>query len=315
MPGNNTDRIKIHNEIFNRVNSMIFANIVLNNCIDSIDYEAFKSIFEFNFYKYYNMISFDIKKSKFNILTYLISWNLQKTSEVFPEVFPRTNLNLIVNDFLILLHSLSSLDKITNKKSFLMFHGIILNFSNILINLISLYGDKKTEKLNTAFSCYNKNLSQILIKTIDIIYSELLKNQSLPTKQYQEALTSNLLIIAKMFFRIIKKLIEFSGDDYQDFMENDLDYHVSLLKTANFKLKEITAIENSQELVLNLKNVLFDYQENLVSVINTIYSKIKRMVTDEISLNILESIFESFESHNKLYFSGINCIGFITLSK
>ncbi len=294
--------------------SFIFCNLALNISLETIDYEAFTNFFDFNYQKYYKLFSVGVKKSEINFIPYLISWNLSKISEVHPEFFSKNKLNYIIQDFLSLINAFENQNGILNTGSYYINTNVLI--MNLLVNTIKFYGDKKTEKANTFLSPYNKIILDSLFRNTEKIYSNLVE------KNWDEEKTHSLLDLVAFYVRIVNKIIEYSADDFQEIIEEVLVYIVNLYCEIDIKLKEFIIYENEnkskkKELShLRKSDYLFNYKNHLISINNMIFSKINRIVKDELTEKILNSIINRVVNlNNETNFSSITCIGFIVLSK
>ena len=230
-------------------------------------------------------------------------------------------LYLIISDFISLNEiNISKLIIINNKDEDYIINTKI-NYTNIMINLIVQYGDKKTLKNNSFFSAYNKNLIDIIFKNIENIYCPLLNEEIFKINNNLEiiSLENKIFSLGILNFRLINKLIEYSSDDFQDYIEDVLKYQIITLKNLNFFLINLSNNRNLndfQEILLidNIKQILFDFQKNIISTINIVYVKINRIVDEEISLNFLELIIQNFEIRNKPNLVEIKCLGLLALS-
>jgi hypothetical protein len=178
-----------------------------------------------------------------------------------------------------------------------------------------LYGDKKTEKTNTLFSPYNKIILDVLFKKSNNIYSFLVE------KNLIENETKSLLNLAAIYVRFVNKIIEYSADDFQEIIEEVLIYTINLYEEIDLRIKQFRKLENEninkdeKTFFLQKSELLINYQNNLISIINMIFGKVNRIVKEEFIDKILSSQLNSLQINKEVYFNSINCIGYIVLSK
>jgi len=285
----------------------------LNLSLETNEIEKFSSIFEYNYNKYYNLFNIKNRNSIYDITTYLISWNLSKLSEINIEFLTKDKLHFIIQDLIILLENFEKYIVLACKKDEFYYINTKILIINVLINALKFYGDKKTEKGNTIFSPYNKLIINVLLKNSNIIYYALLENNNKDNYYLEKKFN-----LVSLYFKLFKKLIEYSSDDFQDIIEEVLFNIAELYTKINCKIKEIRDFE--QEYLLNNQNddfpiikseIIIDYKNHIISIINVLLGKINRIAKEDIIKEILNNLIFSFELETKISYNTIDCIGLI----
>jgi importin subunit beta-1 len=201
-----------------------------------------------------------------NEKTQTASWLFCKITELYCHVIEKTMLSTYIPKLL----DISIANQYTR-----------VNLSKALCNIIIHYGDKKTKKNNNQISPYYTIIIERLTRLI-LTYNN----------------DTNYPII-----QVIATIIEYSSDDFQEYLEDLLSQYIIMDEDIN---KQLTSFMNSR---------LMDIQENLCTIFQEIFTKIIRQVREEICIRLFNVIIDSFRIRKGIMELGLYCISYIALSK
>jgi len=277
------------------------ALIALCCCLDTTHKEKISNLLKCNFEEFFKTIA-----DKSELVANTSSWLLCKISESFPYVIEKNMMCWYIPLFAQIIKEGKDEKFFRDERKFylddeqeeneggiqfeiLFTKEIRINICHVLINLIKFYGDKETRKNSNALSPYCMDLLHNLLQTaINECNEKNSKNKNM-----------NLSFFS---MQVCAKIIEYSSQNLQDYLEIILNKFIELLEKSNQSLN-------------NLEKYQLEFQENLCAVIEQIFRKIIRAVKPELSNRTFNAITTSFHLRKDVYESGIFCITALSISK
>jgi hypothetical protein len=272
------------------------ALLALCCCLDTTHKEKISNLLKCNFDEFFKTIA-----DKSEIVAKTSSWLLCKISESFPYVIEKNMLCRYVPLFVKIVKEGreekffrdQNQDFVEEEEEddFLVTFSkeIRINVCQVLINLIKFYGDKDTKKNSNAFSTYSMDLLHNFLQTA--------------LNECNEKKSKDINMDLSFFaLQVCAKIIEYSSQNFQDYLEIILNKFVELMEKSNRGAMDCYKHE-------------LNFQENLCVVIEQIYRKIIRGVKCKLSQRTFNSIITSFINRKEVYESGIFCITALSTSR
>jgi hypothetical protein len=157
-----------------------------------------------------------------------------------------------------------------------------INLCKSLCNIIIHFGDKKTKRNNNPMSGYYSSIIETLTKL---------------------AITDPSGTTYPLF-QVITTIVEYSSDDFQEFIEDLLGQYIDIYVDINRQLSG--GMSNSK---------LLDIQENICIVFQEIFNKIIRQVREDLCMRLFNAVIESFKIRKSIIELGLYSLSYVALSK